>query len=366
MLNYRTISILSAICIQIFACNTANACTDFVVNTEDAKFIVGRSMEWGLDLQSQVWQYPRNQSRSSTSPAGAKGLSWSSKYGYLGLDSNNLPIALDGLNEQGLSIGLLWLPGTIYQEVNESKPESALNLMDLGHWLLGNFASVAEVKSEISKVKIWAPEIKDWGGKPTAHIAIHDSQGHSAVIEFINGEQKFYDNPNGVLTNAPTFDWHVVNLRNYLRVSAGNAAPLKIEGTVLAPPGQGGGFLGIPGDWTPPSRFVRTTAMLQFAKKVKDSGSGVTLAQHILNAVDIPLGDVRQQSNDLEHSDYTQWIVIKDLSNKVLYFRSYDNLTLHAIDLKKLNLQKGQEPVRLTPVAIDDPIVDITDKVTTH
>lgn len=338
----------------------AIACTDFLVTTTDGTKIVGRSMEWGLDLQSHVWLHARGEQRSSKTADGKTGVTWKSKYGFLGVDSNNMPLALDGMNEKGLSMGQLWLPGTVYQDVPAATPEVALSLLDLGQWILGNFATVDEVTSAMGKVKVWSPPLADWGGTPTAHLALHDAQGNSAVIEFIDGQQKIYANPGRVLTNAPTFDWQTTNLRNYIRLSATSSEPVKLRGTVLEPPGQGGGFLGIPGDWTPPSRFVRTTAMLAFAAPVKNAAAGVNLAQHVLNAVDIPLGDVRQKPGEMAHSDYTQWIVIKDLTNSVFYFRSYDNLTLRSIDLKKLNFAEGTKAQRLTPIAGGSPVVDVT------
>src|SRR4030095_6545739 len=220
----------------------ASACTDFLIATKDGASIVGRSMEWGLDLDSHICLYPRGESRSSQTAGGNTGVTWKSKYGYLGLDAHGMPLALDGMNEKGLSMGLLWLPGTIYQDVPVESPQMALSAIDLWHWILGNFTTVDEVKSAIGKVRVWSPKLADWGGTPTAHVSLHDAQGNSAVIEFIDGQQKIYANPGGVLTNAPAFDWHTTNLRNYVRLSAANSQPVQISGTVLAPPGQGGGF----------------------------------------------------------------------------------------------------------------------------
>ncbi len=351
-------SLLAAVALSLSLLPT-QACTDFLVQPKDGSKIVGRSMEWGADLQSHVWKYPRGQSRNSQTPDGKPGLTWKSKFGYVALDATNMPLAVDGLNEKGLSVGLLWMPGTRYQQVDANHAEVAVSIVDLDHWLLGNFSTVAEVKAAIAKVKVWAPQMAEWGGIPTAHLALHDSAGNSAVVEFIDGEQRIYDNSVGVLTNAPTFDWHRTNLNNYLNLSAANAQPVKIYGTVLAPPGLGGGFLGIPGDWTPPSRFVRANAMLAFAKPVATSSAGVNLALHILNAVDIPLGDARPQDNSLEHSDYTQWIVVKDLTNHILYFRSYDNLTLRSIDLKKLDFAESSKVEKLSDIAGGKAVVEL-------
>jgi choloylglycine hydrolase len=337
-----------------------SACTDFLVKAKDGTAVVGRSMEWGLDLRSNVWMTPRGEKRSSQSPDGKPGVAWTSQYGYLSLDCNDMPLAIDGMNEKGLSMGLLWLPGTVYQDVPKDHPEVAMSVLDIGHWLLGNFKTVDEVKEAIAKVRVWTPSMAEWGGQPTAHLAIHDAAGRSAVIEFTDGQQKIFDNPAGILTNAPTFDWHRTNLRNYISLSPESTHKVTIKGTVLAPAGQGGGFLGIPGDWTPPSRFVRTSAMLAFAEPAQNATEAVVLTTHVLNAVDIPLGDIREKADEIDHCDYTQWVVLKDLNNRVLYFRSYDNSALKSIDMNKLDFAAGVKAHKLMPVAGGKLAIDVT------
>jgi choloylglycine hydrolase len=173
---------------------------------------------------------------------------------------------------------------------------------------------------------------------------------------------ELYDDQIGILTNAPTFDWHMTNLRNYLMGRADNPQPVAAAGTVLAPPGQASGFLGIPGDWTPPSRFVRTAARRLFASKTDTATDTVNLVAHILNAVDIPKGTVRDTVGNQNFSDYTQWVVIEDLSNRKLYFRSYDNLSMRMIDIKRLNLAPGAE-VRYLPIAGGDAVQDVTSSI---
>jgi hypothetical protein len=85
------------------------------------------------------------------------------------------------------------------------------------------------------------------------------------VIEPLNKGLKIYDNPLGVVTNAPTFDWHMTNLRNYINLSATNVPAVDMGGITLAQFGQGSGLRGLPGDFTPPSRFVRAVAFSQSA-----------------------------------------------------------------------------------------------------
>jgi choloylglycine hydrolase len=344
----------------IIAFQPALACTDFVVNAQDGAVVNGRSMEWGEDLHSRLVLHPVHEAVASDAPGGKKGVSWTSKYGYIGIDANGLNCSVDGLNEKGLSVGFLWLPTyTKYQDVPAGQEASALDITTAGAWLLGNFSTVEEVHEAISKVRVWAPDIPSFGGTPTAHFAIHDASGKNLVIEFVGGEQKIYDNPLGVLTNAPPFDWQTINLRNYLQLRAANPAPVKFDGKVYNSAGQGGGLLGIPGDWQPPSRFVRTSAILHFSQPVPTAKSAVNLSEHVLNAVDIPIGAISDTINGVVHHDYTQWIVVKDLSNKVLYYRSYDNLTLRYIDLKKLDFTKGTS-AKLVSIESGQPAEDAT------
>jgi Linear amide C-N hydrolases, choloylglycine hydrolase family len=94
-----------------------------------------------------------------------------------------------------------------------------------------------------------------------------NATGASLVIEPFDGVLKINDNPLGVMTNAPSFDWHMTNLRNYLKISPYNVPPLKVDGQTFAAFGQRSGLQGIPGDPTPPSRFLRALGYTLSAEK---------------------------------------------------------------------------------------------------
>jgi choloylglycine hydrolase len=313
-------------------------CTDFVVQSRDGAIVNGRSLEFGLDLQSKIKVFPRKQRMISQAPGQKSGLSWVSKYGYLGVTPLGMNFSFDGLNEAGLSFGYLWLPGvTQYPTVAPQDLKNALDFIDFGAWALGNFATVAEVKAALKTVRIWGHAVPPLG-VPPVHAAIHDAEGNSIVVEFIGGVMKIYDNPISILTNSPPFDWQIANLQNYLNLSPENPNSVEFRGVTIAPPGQGTGLLGVPGDWSPASRFVKTFTLLRFAKQAENNEEAVILAEHLLNAVDIPLGDVRDPGK--ETGDYTQWVVIKDMTQKAFYFRSYNDLSLKRIDMKKLNFDR--------------------------
>ena len=167
---------------------------------------------------------------------------------------------------------------------------------------------------------------------------------------------QIYDNPISVLTNSPPFDWQMSNLQNYLNLKPENPDPILFRGVPIGPPGQGSGFLGMPGDWSPPSRFVKIATYLRFAKQTASCMEAVNLAEHLLNTVDIPLGEVRDPGK--ETGDYTQWIVIKDLTQKVFYFRSYSDLVLKSVDMKKLNFD--QKISHHIPIDVKKGYLDVT------
>lgn len=319
----------------------ASACTDIRVKAKDGAIVIGRSMEWAIDMKSQLKLIPRGQIVQSTAPGGTQGLKWTSKYGFLSVNGMDIDFTLDGLNEKGLSFGGLWMPGSQYQNVSSDESAKALSIQHIGKWILGNFSDVGEVESALSSVKVWAPSLSEVGGTPTLHFSVHDASGKSIVIEFVDHKMYVHHNPNGVMTNAPTFDWHLTNLRTYLNITPITPETQKLGQLTLSPTGQGAGFLGVPGDYTPPSRFVRATALVSFADVPADSHEAVLLAQHIMNSVDIPKGVIRTASGDKVISDYTQWILLKDLTKKTFCFRAYNDFALHSVELSGLDFNEG-------------------------
>jgi choloylglycine hydrolase len=353
--------------IALFAISTSMsyACTDFMFSTKDGAWINGRSMEFAYPTNGELVVHPQGESRKGLSPNGGDGLVWKNKYGYVAVAS--FGITSDGMNEKGLGFGALWMPDSVYQDVPKGEESKALALQFVGDWLMGNFETVAEVKEALKNVYIWGNKVELFKGVPVVHLSLHDAKGDSLVIEFIDGHVNVFDNTLQVLTNYPRFEWHKLNLNNYIALSAHNAKPINIDDTVLSIHGQGSGMLGIPGDWTPPSRFVRAYAFKNFAVERQTADEGVDLALHLLNTVDIPFGNIVEntsQGGSKENPlfDYTQWVVVKDLSNKKIYFRSYENLNVFKVDLTKIDFKKSENHQNLS---LNQPrqYADLTDKL---
>jgi choloylglycine hydrolase len=314
-------------------------CTDFLLAVARKRgFVNGRSMEFGLELNSRPFVRRRGEVMRSRTPDKTlerNGLQWTVKYGYVGMNALNLSLVVDGLNERGLSVGTLWLPGSEFQPARD--PSRALSVLLVNDWLLGTCASVAEVKAALPTVDVWAYTPMEEKFSPI-HFTVHDTSGKSIVIEYTDGELHIYDNKIAVATNAPVFPWHVENVRNFVGLTPYDVNEATVNGEEFMATGNGTGLRGLPGDFTPPSRLIRTLFLINSALQAKDARAARNLALHILNDTDLPKGIVRYEGVSGETSDdRTQWVVVKDLKNLLFDYRRYEDLDLRRIDLKKID-----------------------------
>jgi choloylglycine hydrolase len=318
-------------------------CTDFLLTAEDGSFVNGRSMEFNFELKSQP--LVRGRGVVMRSPAPAKplqldGLEWTVKYGYVGLNVFDRGFVVDGLNERGLSVGTLWLPGSQYQEVRN--PRRALSVLLVNDWLLGTCATVADVKTTLPTVEVWAYDLMEQQLDPI-HFTVHDASGNSIVIEYTEGELHIYDNPIATTTNAPVFPWHLENVRNYIGLTPWDVTEAAVNGKPFFATGTGTGMRGLPGDFTPPSRLIRTLFLINSALPAKDARGARNLALHILNNTDLPIGLVRFDGLFGEtDDDRTQWAAVKDLTHLLFDYRRYEDLDLRRIDLNKIDFATVQ------------------------
>jgi choloylglycine hydrolase len=330
----------------------ALACTGLCVKPKDGSAICARTLEFAVDFHANILVIPRNYDFVGTASGGQQGLRWRSKYGMTGANGFNLTMIADGLNEKGLDVGIFYLPGyTKYQAVPPGQASRSMASWELPVYLLGTCATVPEAVAATRKVLVSDATLPEIHFTPSFHFAVHDAAGRCAVIEYVDGELKIHDNPLGVVTNAPTFDWHLTNLSNYVNLSATNVPPIDLSGVTISGVGQGSGMLGLPGDFTPPSRFIRAVAFSQTALPVATVQEGILQAFHLLNQFDIPKGAARQVDHGQVHCDFTMWTSASDLTNHRYYFHTYQNRRIRMIDLNKVNLDAKQP----TTISMDQP-----------
>ena len=171
------------------------------------------------------------------------------------------------------------------------------------------------------------------------HHLVTDATGDGIVIEYVDGKLNIHDDQIGVMTNNPPFDWHMTNLKNYVNLNYENVPPKKLGDVTISGFGQGTGLLGVPGDFTSPSRFVRAALFKSGVTHGADSKAEVFQTFHILNNFDIAKDAIRDtDANGKVHQDYNQWTTANDLAEQRFYFRTYDNSSIRLVDLNSQDL----------------------------
>ncbi len=179
---------------------------------------------------------------------------------------------------------------------------------------------------------------------------------------------KIFDNPLRVLINSPSFDWHITNLRNYINLSAVALPAKRIEDLDFKPLGAGSGFLGIPGDYTPPSRFIRAVAYTQTARKTPDGDETVYEVFRIMDNFNLPLGSAEGPEAAPEllkgMRSSTIWTTAADTRNLKYYYHTQHNRKVRMLDLKRIDFSSNKEGIRHLPLdkQKSQEIEDVTPK----
>lgn len=356
--------IISLVFLTMISFTDIFSCTIFRMKAKDGNIMIGRSMEFGVDLKYDLIVVPRNKLFFSPSPVSNSGLKWETKYGYLAVACMGMDFGVsDGMNEKGLSVSVLWYESDmVYQTVGQADSSKALAQAMYSDWVLGNFATVDEVREATAMVKVFMYSDPDKMKAPlTVHFIVYDAIGGCIVVEYDKGLCNIYENPLGIMTNSPSLPWHYTNLRQYIGLDNTNPIPVKAGGFSFTPTGHGDGMFGIPGDYTPPSRFVRLAMFEKFVTKQPDATTNLTLCQHVINSFTIPFGIIVDKDADgnVVASESTQWVTFRDLSNRIFYFKTYENPSLRKIDLNGLDFS-GKDIRRISMYGYNQTIDDIT------
>ena len=165
------------------------------------------------------------------------------------------------------------------------------------------------------------------------HWMISDEKECIVLEQTKNGLQ-IYENPYGVLTNNPPFDYHQTNINNYMNISAKFPTNTFSEELSLKPYGQGMGMMGLPGDVTPTSRFVRAVFYKFNSITDEDDESSISQFFHILDSVSMIKGSVITKENLYDMTTYFSCI---NASKGIYYFKTYYNNQIHAVSLNEEN-----------------------------
>ena len=333
---------LSALLLATLGLSTqmpANACTGITLKSKDGMTVAARTIEWAESVMNNLYVVvPRNQELQSLTPSGMDGVRFKSKYGFVGLAVEQKEFMVEGVNEKGLSAGLFYFPNYgKYQPFDPMEKDKSLADFQVVSYVLAKCSSINDVKRELEKVRIINIDPRS----STVHWRFTEPSGRQVVLEIVNEVMHFYENPLGVLTNSPGIEWHWTNLNNYINLQPGNAPEHSFGPLAMKSFGHGSGMLGLPGDFTPPSRFVRAAFFQLTAPQQPNAEGCVFQAFHLLNNFDIPAGTelpMGQASVDLPSA--TQFTVATDTGNRMIYYRTMYNSTIRCIDLKAIDFSQ--------------------------
>ncbi|PQJ29538.1 choloylglycine hydrolase [Rubritalea profundi] len=312
------------------------ACTGIILRCLDGVVLAARTMEFGFDIKSNILVVPPGTKMTTLGlDPEHEGFTYEAKYGFLGANGLDMPIVFDGLNEAGLYYGAFYFAGhAVFGEASDANRGKAVSSEELGNWMLGQFATVEEVVAGLKKIEVVGSYVKEIDGFAPFHYAVSDATGASVVIEYTAEGLTVHKNTVNAVTNTPTYDWHLTNLRNYVGLTPFNKETIEVGSLKLTPFGEGTGMVGLPGDLSSPTRFVRAVAFANTALPSKTAKDGVFQAFHILNVFDIPKGAIRNPAHK-DLTDYTLWTSVGDTANKVYYYKTYQTQGVESVDVRK-------------------------------
>ena len=323
-------------------------------------------MEFALPLHSKLMVMPRNYLNEGIGPDGqsGSGLTFKAKYAVAGMNGLDLPYFVDGINEKGLSGGMLFFPGLAkFQDVSASEAGNSIASHQLLTYILTQFGTVGELKAGLPKIKVNRAALAAFNGPAPVHITVHDAAGSSVAVEYVNGELQLIDNPTSVMTNSPGMQWHLDSLSMFATSTAAPVPPLVFNGKSFPQWSTGGGQVAQPGDYSSQSRFIRAAFLVNTAPKFKDAADGMPLAFHLLNQFDVPPGAIQTAAGGsagggVAGYEITEWTVSADLKNGIYQFRTYDNPAIRQVSLKDLDLDAKE--VRFIPIDQPATVTDLS------
>lgn len=328
-------NLLLGVAAMVGGIHASVACTGISLTAADGSYVQARTIEWAYGaLKSEYVIIPRGEALQSYTPTGANGIKFKARYGVVGLAVVEREFIAEGINEAGLSAGLFFFPRYGSYEAYESV-DNARTLADLQvvQWMLAQCATIDEVMEAVKHVRIVALE-----KTAVVHWRIGEPSGRQVVMEIVGGEVNFYDNEVGVLTNAPGYEWQVTNLENYVNLRPGSATSYQLGGVTLEPNGGSTAMHGLPGDFTPPSRFVRAAFFRNTAPQRATGLDTVLEAFHLLNNFDVPIAIENPSEHNLPSA--TQWTSAIDLSSRTVYYKTAYNSTIRSIALDNIDFAK--------------------------
>ena len=310
-------------------------CTAITYKTNDHYF--GRNLDLEYSYKETVTITPRNYVFRFRKMGKME-----SHFAMIGMAyvADGYPLYYDATNEKGLSAaGLNFPENADYKPYCEGKDN--VSAFELIPWILCQCSTVAEAEKLLARINLLNENFSDELHLSPLHWIISDRE-RSITLEPLRSELKIYENPVGVLTNNPTFDYHLFNLNNYMSLTKSDppntflGEKAKIS---LKTYSRGMGALGLPGDASSMSRFVRATFIKMNSLSQDTEAESVSQFFHILKSVEMQRGCVLLKSGLYEITVYSSCC---NTDRGIYYYTSYDNCWIYAVDMHKENLNSSE------------------------
>lgn len=305
----------------------ASACTRVVYLGADNHIITARSMDWKMDVGTNLWVLPRGVKR--TGEAGPNSVQWTSKYGSVVATGYDISTT-DGMNEKGLAANVLWLVESQYPEFTQrSKP--GLSIAAWAQYVLDNFATVDEAVKALKKepFTLVTAQVPGQERLATLHLSMSDATGDSAIVEYIDGKQVIHHSKQyQVMTNSPIFSEQLA-LNHYWE---------QVGGTVM-----------LPGTNRAADRFVRASFYVNAIPQQADKKEALASMFGVIRNVSVPYGITTENEPNISS---TRWRTVVDHKNLEYYFESALSPNVFGVDLKKIDF--GFSPERAKKLTLGE------------
>lgn len=296
-------------------------CTRVVYLGDDGRVITARSMDWKVDIATNLWVFPRGMKRGGQ--VGENSIQWVSKYGSVIASGYDISTT-DGVNERGLAANLLWLVESEYP-VFDAQSQVGLSIAAWAQYVLDNFGDVASAVAGLEK----QPYVIVTAGVPgenrlaTLHLSLSDASGDSAIVEYIDGKQVIHHGrAYQVMTNSPVFEQQL----------ALNAYWQEIGGTAM-----------LPGTNRAADRFVRASFYVNAIPHAASARESLASMLGVIRNVSVPLGI---STPDQPNISSTRWRTLVDHKNQLYFFDSVLDPSVFWVDLKSLDFSETTGKVR--------------------
>lgn len=299
-------------------------CTAMTLQSRSKEVFFGRTMDFSHDIipqfyitpSSNVWNNNLNQKQFQDS------------YQFIGLgqELDGTLGFFDGVNEKGFAAAALYFAGYAEYNTNSNyKSTEPIASIDFLHYILGSCASVNDLPSLLREITIVGVPDPVTNTIAPLHWIATDRSGACVVIEPTKRGLELIINPIGIMANSPNIQWHMTNLRNYTEVSPTQAEEVTWDTISLTPFGQAGGTIPLPGGFTSPERFVRTSYLKSHLPVPTDSTEAIAACFHIMESVSIPKGAVITSRNTYDYTKYTAFI---NTNTCEYFYKTYDDISV--------------------------------------